>query len=48
MDYGNAVISGTLTDGAWVRVKLIGHDQVSGDFIADKVEVGFMGMMTDN
>ncbi len=48
VDYGSAVVSGTIADGSWVLVKLIGHDQVSGDFIADKVEVGLMGMMTDN
>lgn len=48
VDYGSAVVSGTIADGSWVLVKLIGHDQTSGDFIADKVEVGLMGMMTDN
>jgi hypothetical protein len=48
VDYGNAVVSGILGDGSWVRVKLIGHDQTSGDFIADKVEVCLMGIVTDN
>jgi hypothetical protein len=48
VDYGNAIVSGTVTDGSWVLVKLIGYDQVSGDFIADKIEIGLMGIMTDN
>ncbi len=48
VDYGNAFVSGTLADGSWVLVKLIGHDQTSGDFIADKVEVGLLGTMTEN
>lgn len=48
VDYGNAAVSGTLADGSWVHVKLIGIDGTSGDFIADKVEVGILGMAIDN
>jgi hypothetical protein len=47
VDYGNAIVSGTPLDGSWVRVKLIGRDP-SGNFIADKVEVGLKGISTDN
>jgi hypothetical protein len=48
VDYGAAVVSGIPVDGSWIRVKLIGHDQASGDFIADKVEVGCTGIITEN
>ncbi len=44
----NAVVAGAMTDGSWVNVKLIGHDAISHNFIANKVEVESPGMTTEN
>ncbi len=48
IDYSGAVISGTLADGEWAEVKLMGHDILSSDFIAGKVEVENKETMNDD
>ena len=48
VDYSNAEVDGTLMNGSWVDVKLIGRDRTTGEFLADKVEVGIPGFMTED
>lgn len=47
VDYSNADVEGTVTNGAWVDVKLYGSDG-SNIFLAKKVAVESQGMMTED
>lgn len=46
IDYSKATVSGTIADGSWVDVKMIGYSGADGLFIAGKVEVETVGTMT--
>ncbi len=48
VDFSGVAVSGIIEKGLWVDVKLTGHDQASGNFIADKVEVEPFGTMTED
>lgn len=48
VDYRNAAVAGIVVNGAWVDVKLTGHQLETGAFLANKVEVEARGMMTED
>lgn len=48
VDYSNADVAGIVVNGAWVDVKLFGHQPENDVFLANKVEVEMQGMMTED
>lgn len=48
VDYTNAIVEGTVSEGSWVNVKLYGYSNVTSRFLAGKVEVESAGMMTED
>ncbi len=48
IDSTNAAVSGSLGNGLWVDVKLTGYDPLNSNFVAGKVEVETMGMITED